>query len=207
VATAAIVFFELLFDDIADAFTADKVDDPTPRLGRRYTITPLVHIDPFGALLIFMVGFGWARPVRWNPRNITIDVRLGSILVAIAGPFSNLLLAAISLLLIRFFFDPRAPFAGALGGPESMVAIWGLNLLYFFANINVLLFVFNLLPIPPLDGSHVLLAVLPSGAQRAFYGITQYGTIILFAVIFLAPQLITGPTNMVMNMLTQLVGF
>ena len=88
-----------------------------------------------------------------------------------------------------------------------MVAIWGLNLLYFFANINVLLFVFNLLPIPPLDGSHVLLAVLPSGAQRAFYGITQYGTIILFAVIFLAPQIIMGPTNMVMNLLTQLVGF
>jgi Zn-dependent protease len=205
-ATAAIVFFALPFHEFAHAFTAVKLGDPTPRLEGRYTLNPLVHIDPFGALLIFMVGFGWARPVRWNPRNITIDVRLGSILVAIAGPFSNLLLAAISLLLIRFFFDPRAPFAGALGGPDSMVAIWGLNLLYFFANINVLLLVFNLLPIPPLDGSHVLLAVLPSGAQRAFYGITQYGTIILFAVIFLAPQLITGPTNMVMNMLTQLVG-
>jgi Zn-dependent protease len=206
-ATAAIVLFALPFHEFAHAFTAVKLGDPTPRLEGRYTLNPLVHIDPFGALLIFLVGFGWARPVRWNPRNITVDLRLGSILVAIAGPFSNLLLAALSLLLIRLFFDPRAAFGGVVGGPESTIGIWGLNLLYFFADINVLLFVFNLLPIPPLDGSHVLLALLPSGAQRAFYGVTQYGTIILFAVIFFAPQLITGPTTLVMNMLTQLVGF
>jgi Zn-dependent protease len=170
----------------------------------RYTLNPLVHIDPFGALLIFLVGFGWARPVRWNPRNINIDLRLGSILVAVAGPLSNLLLAALSLLAIRLFFDPSGPFFGALG--NSTLTVWGLNLLYFFADINVLLFVFNLLPIPPLDGSHVLLALLPSSAQRAFYGITQYGTLILFAVIFLAPQLITAPTNWVMNILASVIG-
>jgi Zn-dependent protease len=205
-ATTAIVLFALPFHEFAHAFTAVKLGDPTPRLEGRYTLNPLVHIDPFGALLIYLVGFGWARPVRWNPRNITVDLRLGSILVAIAGPFSNLLLATLSLVLVRLFFDPRGPFSNALGGPDSMVGIWGLNLLYFFANINVLLFVFNLLPIPPLDGSHVLFALLPDGAQRAFYGITQYGTLILFAVIFLAPQLITGPTTMVMRMLASIVG-
>jgi Zn-dependent protease len=206
-ATTAIVLFALPFHEFAHAFTAVKLGDPTPKMEGRYTLNPFVHIDPLGALLIFLVGFGWARPVRWNPRNITVDVRLGSILVAVAGPLSNLLLALLSLLAIRLFFDPRSALAGALGGPESMVAVWGLNLLYFFADINVLLFVFNLLPIPPLDGSHVLFALLPSGAQRAYYGITQYGTLILFAVIFLAPQVIMGPTDMVMNLLSRLVGF
>jgi Zn-dependent protease len=206
-ATTAIVLFALPFHEFAHAFTAVKLGDPTPKMEGRYTLNPFVHIDPFGALLIFLVGFGWARPVRWNPRNITVDVRLGSILVAVAGPLSNLLLALLSLLAIRLFFDPRGMFAGALGGPESTVAVWGVNLLYFFADINVLLFVFNLLPIPPLDGSHVLFALLPSGAQRAYYGISQYGTLILFAVIFLAPQLIMGPTDMVMSLLSRLVGF
>ena len=83
---------------------------PTPRLEGRYTLNPLVHIDPFGALLIYLVGFGWARPVRWNPRNITIDLRLGSILVAVAGPFSNLLLATLSLVLAGAFLLGSALF-------------------------------------------------------------------------------------------------
>jgi Zn-dependent protease len=204
-ATAAIVLFALPFHEFAHAFTAVKLGDETPRREGRYTLNPLVHIDPFGALLIFLVGFGWARPVRWNPRNINVDVRLGSILVAVAGPLSNLLLAALSLLAIRLFFDPSGPFSGAMANTGT-AAVWGLNLLYFFADINVLLFVFNLLPIPPLDGSHVLFALLPDSAQRAFYGITQYGTLILFAVIFLAPQLITTPTNWVMSVLTTVVG-
>lgn len=198
-ATAAIVLFALPIHEFAHAFTAVKLGDSTPRREGRYTLNPLVHIDPIGALLIFLVGFGWARPVRWNPRNITVDVRLGSILVAVAGPLSNLLLAALSLVAIRFLFEP-------LGGAQSMAALWAANLLYFFASINVLLFVFNLLPIPPLDGSHVLFALLPDSAQRIFYGIRQYGTLILFAVIFLAPQIIQTPTNLVMSMLEQLVG-
>ncbi len=191
-ATAAIIFFALPFHEFAHAFTAVKLGDPTPRLEGRYTLNPFVHIDPIGAVLIFLVGFGWARPVRWNPRNIHIDLRLGSILVAIAGPLSNLVLAFLSLLLLRFS-------SGALGGA-------GDQLLSFFAYINVLLFVFNLIPIPPLDGSHVLFALLPSSAQRAFYGIAQYGTLLLFAVIFLAPRLISGPTTWILQSMANLVG-
>jgi Zn-dependent protease len=87
-----------------------------------------------------------------------------------------------------------------------MLTYEGLNFLLIFAQINVMLFVFNLLPIPPLDGSHVLLALLPSGAQRAFYSVTQYGTLILFAVIFLAPQLIRAPTNAILMGLARMVG-
>lgn len=205
-ATAAIVFFALPAHEFAHAFTAVRLGDPTPRLEGRYTLNPFVHIDPFGALLIFLVGFGWARPVRWNPRNITTDVRLGSILVAVAGPLSNLVLAALSLLALRLFFDPRGLFSGLIGDQGGAVAASAVQLLYFFADINVLLFVFNLLPIPPLDGSHVLFAVLPDSAQRLYHGLAQYGTLMLFAVIFLAPQFITGPTNLVMNFLARLVG-
>ncbi len=197
-ATAAIVLFALPFHEFAHAFTAVKLGDPTPRIEGRYTLNPVRHIDPIGALLIFLVGFGWARPVRWNPRNIQIDPRLGSILVSVAGPLSNLLLATISLLLIRFFFNPSMV-DGGLG-------MLGFNVLQFFAYINVLLFVFNLLPIPPLDGSHVLFALLPSSAQRVYYGLNQYGTLLLFAVIFLAPQLINGPTNIMIGLLVRLVG-
>jgi Zn-dependent protease len=113
---------------------------------------------------------------------------------------SNLILAALSLLLVRLLFDPSGLFGGS-------VASRGVQLLFFFAEINVLLFVFNLLPIPPLDGSHVLFALLPDSAQRVYYGLMQYGTLLLFAVIFLAPRLITGPQNLVMDLLVRLVGF
>ena len=202
-ATAAIVLFALPVHEFAHAFTAVHLGDPTPRQEGRYTLNPLVHIDPFGALLIFLVGFGWAKPVRWNPRNITTDVRLGSILVSLAGPVSNLIMAALSLLALRLVIGAD----GLMGSQGSAFGSWAVQLLLFFANINVLLFVFNLLPIPPLDGSHVLFALLPGGGQRAFYALTQYGTLILFAVIFLAPQLITRPTSMVMDLLARLVGF
>lgn len=191
-AAAAIILFALPFHEFAHAFTAVKLGDPTPRIEGRYTLNPFVHIDPIGAVLIFLVGFGWARPVRWNPRNIHVDLRLGSILVAVAGPLSNLLLAFLSLLLLRLSYN-------TLGGA-------GDQLLSFFAYINVLLFVFNLIPIPPLDGSHVLFAVLPSSAQRAFYGIAQYGTLLLFAVIFLAPRLISAPTAWILQSMASIVG-
>jgi len=151
-----------------------------------------------GAILIFLVGFGWARPVRWNPRNITVNVRLGSTLEALAGPLSNLLLATLSLLALRFVVLSL--------GSYSVASIWAVQLLEFFAYINVLLFVFNLIPIPPLDGSHVLFAVLPDSAQQIFYGIAQYGTLLLFAVIFFAPRLISGPTNAILQGLANLVG-
>jgi Zn-dependent protease len=199
-ATAAIVLFALPVHEFAHAFTAVRLGDPTPRLEGRYTLNPFPHIDPFGALLIFLVGFGWARPVRWNPRNINVDIRLGSILVAIAGPLSNLLLAILSALLIRVLINN-------FSFGDNNLAIATVNLLVFFAEINVLLFVFNLLPIPPLDGSHVLFALLPAGAQRAFYGLMQYGTLLMFAVIFFAPRLIRTPTNLILESLNSLAGF
>lgn len=189
-AAAGIILLALPVHEFAHAFVAVQLGDPTPRYQGRYTLNPLRHIDPIGAVLIFLVGFGWAKPVQWNPRNVTMDPRLASILVSVAGPLSNLLLAIVSLILAQ------------LVGSITFVAA----LLLFFAQINVLLFVFNLLPIPPLDGSHVLFALLPGDTRRIQFYLMQYGMLILFAVIFFAPALIRVPTNMVMGLLTALVG-
>lgn len=189
-ATAGIILLALPVHEFAHAFAAVHLGDPTPRNQGRYTLNPLRHIDPIGAVLIFLVGFGWAKPVQWNPRNIDIDPRLGSILVSVAGPLSNLLLAVLSLLLWQLF------------GASGLAA----NFLLVFAQINVLLFVFNLLPIPPLDGSHVLFALLPGDLRRVHYFLMQYGTLILFAVILLAPGIIRAPTAAIMSLLVRLVG-
>jgi len=192
-AMGAIVLVALPIHEFAHAFVAVKLGDPTPRLQGRYTLNPLVHIDPIGAILILIAGFGWAKPVQWNPNNISIDQRLGSILVAIAGPLSNLALAALSLLVLRLLFLVDA--APAIVLPlQEFVGV--------FVYINVLLFVFNFLPVPPLDGSHVLFALLP-GDRRLYYTLSQFGMPIVFLIVFLAPQVIRVPTEWVMSTLVQ----
>ncbi len=189
-ATAAILLLALPVHEFAHAFTAVQLGDPTPRLQGRYTLNPLRHLDPIGALLIVLVGFGWAKPVQWNPRNIDIDRRWGAILVAAAGPASNLALAVLSLILWRLL------------GETGFLAAF----LRFFANINILLFVFNLIPIPPLDGSHILFALLPNNVQQVQFFLMQYGMLLMFVVILLAPGLITGPTTLIMSWLMRLLG-
>ncbi len=190
-AAAGIILVALPVHEFAHAFVAVKLGDPTPRQQGRYTLNPLRHIDPIGAILILLVGFGWAKPVQWNPRNVDIDPRLASILVSVAGPLSNLLLAFVSLLLWQL-----------LGDGNSLVAAF----LTTFATINVLLFVFNLLPIPPLDGSHVLFALLPGDTRQIQFFLMQYGMLIVFAVVFIAPGVIRGPTALIMNLLVAVVG-
>jgi Zn-dependent protease len=176
--------------EFAHAFMAVSLGDPTPRLQGRYTLNPLRHLDPIGALLLLLAGFGWARPVQWNPRNITVDLRRGVIQVAIAGPVSNLLLALLSLWLVHW--------AGSTQ--------WLVFFLEAFAQINVSLFVFNLLPIPPLDGSHVLFALLPRKQLRLQLFLQQYGMLLLFVVIFLMPQLIRTPTRALLDLLRLMTG-
>lgn len=195
-AAAGIILLALPVHEFAHAFAAVHLGDPTPRFQGRYTLNPLRHIDPLGALLIYLVGFGWARPVQWNPRNIDIDRRLGSIIVAAAGPLSNLVLAMASLLILRVTLGP-----GDVGGVGIIQ-----NFLYMFASINVVLFVFNLLPIPPLDGSHILFALLPGDTSRLYFMLSQYGMLILLAVVFLGGNLIWGISNFIFGGLIGLFG-
>jgi Zn-dependent protease len=189
-AAAAIVFIAFPIHEMAHAATAVALGDPTPRTQGRFTFNPLAHIEPFGAILIFLVGFGWAKPVSWNPRNINIDVRLGSILVSLAGPVSNLVLAALLILSLRII--------PALYGtvPHSFLDFYD-NFARFFININILLFVFNLIPIPPLDGSHILFALLPGDFLEFRMLLSRYGFLLLMVVIYTAGDIIRVPVNQI----------
>ncbi|MCB0139077.1 MAG: site-2 protease family protein [Caldilineaceae bacterium] len=187
-AVALIVFVAFPVHEFAHAFAAVHLGDDTPRIAGRYTLNPLVHIDPFGAILILLTGFGWAKPVMWNPRNVDIDPKVASIIVALAGPLSNLIMAALALI----FYDTLA-----------QIPLFG-DMLGFFVQINVLLFVFNLIPVPPLDGSHVLFALLPDNAFQMRMMLAQYGMLILFAIIFFAPSVIQAPTSWILNAMVNL---
>ncbi|MCB0129382.1 MAG: site-2 protease family protein, partial [Caldilineaceae bacterium] len=132
------------------------------------------------------VGFGWAKPVTWNPNNIDMDRRWGSILVSAAGPLSNILLAVLATVVLK---------SGLVTTPFVF------SFFYFFVQINVLLFVFNLLPIPPLDGSHILFALLPGDTHQIQAMLRQFGFLILMAVIFFMPSIIQGPTNTIVGWL------
>ena len=190
VAAAVIILVALPVHEMAHAAMAVQLGDPTPRMQGRYTFNPIAHIDPFGALLILLTGFGWAKPVQWNPNNIDVDVRLGTILVAAAGPVSNLLLAALAVYL--------APAAAAIPILEQFLG--------FFIWINVLLFVFNLIPVPPLDGSHILFALLPGDNFEFRMALNRFGFLILLATIFIASDAIIAPARLIVEWLFRIAG-
>ena len=189
IAVAAIILVALPVHEMAHAAMAVQLGDPTPRMQGRYTFNPIAHIDPFGALLILFSGFGWAKPVQWNPNNINVDVRVGTILVAAAGPVSNLLLAAVTVYLVQYNTVPMME-----------------RFLTFFVWINVLLFVFNLIPIPPLDGSHILFALLPGDNLELRMTVSRFGFPVLLIVIFFAGSVITGVAGQIVLWLFRLVG-
>ena len=152
--------FSVVVHEVAHGVAADKLGDPTARYQGRLTLNPIPHLDPFGSiflpLLLTLSGspflLGWAKPVPYNPFNFRRGGKWGEAIVAFAGPASNFLIALVMALLIRAELFP----------PE-MTAV-----LFLVLFINVLLGIFNLIPIPPLDGSKVLSALLPSAMQRAY---------------------------------------
>jgi Zn-dependent protease len=181
----------------AHGWAAEKLGDPTARWLGRITLNPLKHIDPFGTvifpLMLAVIGapiIGWAKPVPFVTRNLR-NQRRDPALVALAGPASNLVLAAASVVVLRVLETAVPGFrellaavanAGALGakGVVPPLAYFLLSL----AMINLILAVFNLIPIPPLDGSHVLAALLPPRAAYQFAQIERYGMLLLFALLW-----------------------
>lgn len=174
------LIFSVMIHEISHGFIAEKLGDPTARLAGRLTLNPIKHIDPIGSIVLPLVLFfsgsgvilGWAKPVPYNPNNLKKDMKYGPLKVALAGPASNLLVLVVLGLLARFgvgFFDPT--FIGLLG---------------FVAILNTYLAVFNLIPIPPLDGSKIFSLILPRQYSLAIerFGMIGIILVLLFAMTF-----------------------
>jgi Zn-dependent protease len=182
IAILLILFVSLPFHEFSHALAAYRLGDSTAKYMGRLTLNPLAHLDPFGALLILLVGFGWAKPTPYNPYNVR-GGKTGEVIIAIAGPISNLVLAIAAALPLRYIY------ATGMDVPEVVVSA-----LSTFVMLNVILAVFNLIPIPPLDGSKLLYAAMNPQTERQWRPVLeQYGFIILFAALLL-PVLPGGQT-------------
>ena len=166
----------LSIHEFAHAYTADRLGDDTPRLLGRVTLDPRAHLDPVGSILLLVAGFGWGRPVPFNPINLKNPAR-DSALIAFAGPLSNFALAIVLSIIIR------------LAGTSSLIG----GFLYLTVFYNVLLGVFNLLPVHPLDGFKVVAGFLPPNLYVQWMQMQQYGIFILLALI------VTNTTSVVIN--------
>ena len=166
---AITIIVALTLHEFAHAYVADLQGDRLPRAMGRVSLNPARHLDPFGTILIFLVGFGWGKPVEFRPQAFA-SKRFGSALVALAGPLMNLLLAILAAVVFRPVFNTSG--CGTLA-----------TFLLTFTGINVLLAVFNLVPLPPLDGSRLLTVFLPPDKQHIIYFLDRYGLLILIVLV------------------------
>lgn len=167
-----VVFCTLPVHEYSHAFVADKLGDKTARLSGRLTLNPMAHIDILGAIMILFVGFGYAKPVPVNPRNFK-NPKKGMALTALAGPFSNILMAVVFMFLSNVL---------SLFGSSLFVQAFYV-FFSFAASINIGLAVFNLIPIPPLDGSRVLELLIPDKYYYKFAQYERYIVIVIFGLI------------------------
>lgn len=190
-----ILILSIVVHEISHGYAADYLGDPTARLAGRLTLNPIKHIHPVGSIIIPLLTwfgggfiFGWAKPVPVNPYNLR-DQKWGEALVALAGPASNILLAAIFGTILRFNLLSGAPATG---------------LLSFVVLINLVLAVFNLVPIPPLDGSRVLFALLPYKYLHIRAKLERWGMLLILLFIFFLWRLLIPIVGYLFTILTGL---
>jgi Zn-dependent protease len=195
--TIIILILSVVVHEVSHGFAADWLGDPTPRLQGRLTLNPIKHLDPIGSVLLPLLMvlshtgfvFGWAKPVEYNPYNIR-NKRRGEILIALAGPASNILLATVFSLIIR--------------GVLAMNGVVGpfIQVCAYVVLINITLAIFNLIPIPPLDGSKIFLSLLPNqyGPMRMF--LEKYSMILLLVVVLFLWKIIAPIVPALFTLLT-----
>lgn len=194
--SAFVVFCVMPIHEYSHALVATKLGDQTARLSGRLTLNPMAHISPWGAIMILLVGFGYAKPVPVNVRNTKMkNKKVAMALIALAGPLSNLIIVFLSVM-VRYIIIVAA----SKHGGEMTTAIFALNIFFqYSAIININLAVFNLIPIPPLDGSRILFAILPS---KFYFGIMKYERYIMAAMFLL---LLTGVLTTPLSYLSNLI--
>ncbi|MCG8684566.1 MAG: site-2 protease family protein [Desulfobacterales bacterium] len=163
------LLYAIIFHELAHGYVAYKMGDPTAKQRGRLSLNPLRHLDPLGTLMLFLVGFGWAKPVPVNFSYIR-DYRKGMILVSSAGIIMNMILAFLALFVYSLFNLPQS----------SLPAL----VLLVFAKINIILAAFNLIPIPPLDGSKILLGFSPAGVQAILMRLERFGFFIVIGLLY-----------------------
>jgi Zn-dependent protease len=167
--SAPAILFALTIHEFSHGYVAWRLGDPTAKMMGRLTLNPLKHLDPIGTIALFLFRFGWAKPVPIDPRNFRHPTRDMAI-SGLAGPAANLLTAAVSGLILRVLFLFH------IGGFVAAVAT-------YFVLFNLILCFFNLIPIPPLDGSRLLYHLLPPNLAAGYARLERYGFIILIAII------------------------
>lgn len=167
----------LVIHELAHAYTAYLLGDNTAKDDGRITLNPLKHLEPLGFLLIVIAGFGWAKPVMFNPENLRHKHR-DEILISLAGPFSNLVLGILFMLVARLLYSFEFFASTEVGlATVNLIILWGV--------INFGLFIFNMLPIPPLDGSHLYMTFLKQTNPELVQRLYQFGTWGLLILIVL----------------------
>ncbi|WP_239378171.1 site-2 protease family protein [Olsenella sp. An290] len=187
--TVALVMFSAVVHEVAHGWVALRCGDPTARDAGRLTLDPRAHLDGFGSfllpLLMALLGgpvFAFARPVPYNPARLR-HPRRDELLVALAGPASNVLQALAGTALLRLLLD------WGQGLPVDAL-LWGAEVLMIYVQVNLVLCFFNLIPLPPLDGSKVVLFFLTGEARQRYYELQRYSMAILIGVLYLLPSLL-----------------
>lgn len=193
---AAVIAFT--FHEFAHALAADRFGDPTPRAMGRLTLNPRVHLDIFGTLLILIAGIGWAKPVITQP-GFFKKRRLMSIVVSLVGPLANLLLAFIGVFLVYALVESGLLSHMSIGVKDAFKLF-----LFHLISLNMMLFVFNLLPLPPLDGYRIVYEFVPSGARVWMHKVEQWALFIFLLLLFI-PQLFHATIGSAFGVIPQIV--
>jgi Zn-dependent protease len=184
IARLIVLVVSFTIHEFSHAWSATRLGDETPRQYGRLTLNPLAHLDPMGSLLLLLVGFGWAKPVPINPYALLRRTPAGVMWVSLAGPFSNLLMAILAAVPFRM---------GLVSVVEGMTNTRAILpnpslILVQFITINLLLCLFNLIPLAPLDGEKILDYFLPPSMAKVFENIRPYGPVILIVLVLVGPM-------------------